>query len=125
MVTRQRAADSEKERETYWLDALKHRMPRRDEVTRLVTVLHGMRSQYGDPAQDILDFWSENRPYGNKDIPASIAFNLGWDYRRRLCTEHMPEWVANEAFQLHEAVRVYLLTGQYPAEPAIHLKMGG
>lgn len=125
MATRQSEADAQKERDAYWLDVLKHRMPPRDEVSRLVTVLYGMRAQSSHPDQDILDFWSDARPYGNKDIPASIAFNLGWDYRRRLCTEGMPEFMANEAFKLHDAVRWYLMTGESPAEPAVHIHIGG
>lgn len=125
MTARQSKADAAKERDAYWLDVLKHRMPLRDEVSRLVTILYGMRAQSSHPDQDILDFWGDTRPYGNKDIPASIAFTLGWDYRRRLCTEGMPEFIADEAFRLHDAVRWYLITGEYPTAPAIHLHISG
>ena len=97
----------------YWEEAMKYRMDERCEVTRLTTVLKGFLYRHNEWAKETdqpyelmtpEEFWDSKRPYGNKDIPASIAFNLGWDYKRKLTTERMPEWVENVAWDLHEKV---------------------
>lgn len=93
----------------YWAEVMQRRMSKRDEVTRLLTVLRGFYLDQG-PAQVGYDFplreyiRSAIRPYGSKNVAASIAFNLGWDYERRLCTSPMPAEVENAAMELHEAV---------------------
>lgn len=87
----------------YWQLAMKRRMPFIDEVDRLLTVLRGFHSESTEQI-DLLDFYDGKRPYGNKDVPASIAFNLGWDFERRLCREAVPAFVAEEAIKLHMAV---------------------
>jgi len=42
---------------------------------------------------------TDKRPYGNKDIPASISFNLGWGYEEN---DYMSEDAKNEALSLHK-----------------------
>ncbi len=111
--------------EAYWHERMAERMPLFDEVARLVTVLKGF---YLDEQRDfatLLDFYSNaERPYGNKNVEQSIAFNLGWD-RDRVLREHaMPEWVEANARELHrlagakvrEAAPVHGLT---PSEVAL------
>lgn len=93
----------------YWAGIMQRRMSKRDEVTRLLTVLRGFYLDQG-PTHVGYDFTLLNyglcadRPYGSKNVAASIAFNLGWDYERRLCTSPMPSEVENAAMELHEAV---------------------
>lgn len=91
----------------YWKTILKRRMPFRDEVLRLTTALHGFYARHGE-SFSLREFWESKRPYGNKDVAASIAFNLGWDFERRLCQEALPEWVAEEALKVHAAVGAQL-----------------
>ncbi|WP_442636523.1 hypothetical protein [Rossellomorea marisflavi] len=78
------------------------------EVGRLEMVLKGhwyehiANNEGIEDDMSLLEFWDSKRPYGNKDVEASIAFNLGWDYKRVLTTEYMPTLVKEEAAQLHE-----------------------
>lgn len=100
----------------YWSTLLDRRMPEEDEVNRLICVLKGQYLSHVKhyeiplPATSeallagLLDFQGEKRPYGNKDVPASIAYQLGWDYKRQLCYHAMPEEAEKEAERLHEAV---------------------
>lgn len=101
----------------YWKHVLSQRMSFEDEVTRLYTVARGFAYNYLMWAKEIDDIFEQNvaldlpyfinntkRPYGNKDIPSSIIFNLGWDFERRLCKEYAPDWVQEEAMKLHRAV---------------------
>lgn len=101
----------------YWQDAMSRRMPFEDEVTRLRTVLSGFHYQYAN-AGTLADTWASDRPYGDKNIPASIAFNLGWDYARRLCLKPMPEWVEAKAMELHNAVLASLLPSEHSSPQA-------
>lgn len=90
--------------DTYWTDVLAHRMPEGYEVERLETVLYGFFARQ-DEYDNIRDFHQyAKRPYGNKNVAASIAFNLGWDWERRLCTEPVPEEVERQAKRLHQLV---------------------
>ena len=91
--------------ENYWHERMAERMPLFDEVARLVTVLKGF---YLDEQRDfatLLDFYRDSeRPYGNKNVEQSVAFNLGWD-RDRVLREHaMPGWVEANARELHRLV---------------------
>lgn len=91
----------------YWCNAIVRRMPFRDEVVRLTTVLYGFFARQSE-ISDIVEFWSSKRPYGNKHIAGSIAFNLGWDTERRLCKEALPDFVEREALRLHQEVGIRL-----------------
>lgn len=93
----------------YWEQAMHRRMPKHDEVTRLLTVLRGFYLAQG-PAhvstdKPLIDFaTNSDRPYGTKDISESIAFNLGWDHERRLTHSRIPDWVRAYAAELHAMV---------------------
>lgn len=97
----------------YWEEAMEIRMNIREEVDRLETVLLGhlyLNNEYakkvvGQDVMEPLEFWDSKRPYGNKNIENSIAFNLGWDYKRVLTKEVMPEWVKDEARKVHDLLR--------------------
>lgn len=106
---------------SYWEDVMKHRMPKQEEVWRLETILKGNLYDHNNYAlecnrpEEIMtpyEFWDTKRPYGNKDIEASIAFNLGWDYKRVLCHERMPEFVRKEAMELHDLLRQHLIENE-------------
>lgn len=103
LVQEQPAPNGAVKRGDYWQKAMSRRMPFCFEADRLETVIHGFFARQTEET-DILEFWDSKRPYGNKCIEASIAYNLGWDYERRLCHEYMPEWVEAEAMKLHAAV---------------------
>lgn len=100
--------------ETYWQDILKNRrMSIKDEAYRLSHVLYGHLYNHNRYAEisgrndfmDVFDFWDSKRPYGNKDIEASIVFQLGWDHERRLTENRLPEFVRDEARKLHVLVK--------------------
>lgn len=97
----------------YWLDVLSHRMPLEDELDRLEVILLGhlqMHNQ-GQPLLGQLtplEFIDTKRPYGNKNIANSIAFSLGWDYRRVLVTTALPEKLEAEALALHAELKLRL-----------------
>lgn len=84
------------------------------EVTRLTSILYGhlyRHNQYAkasgrDDFYEASDFWSSKRPYGNKDIPLSIAYSLGWDKHRELWDAPFstPLFVEQVAMGLHELV---------------------
>lgn len=102
----------------YWADVLKNRMSSKEEVTRLTTVLLGFlyrHNEYAKATNQVFDimtpveFWDSKRPYGNKDVAASIAFNLGWDTQRVLMKEILPEFVEEEAYKLHDLVKEELI----------------
>lgn len=104
--------------EEYWQEVMKNRMPIDDEVTRLKTALMGFMYSHNEYSKesnrhydimDILEFWDSKRPYGNKSIENSIAYNLGWDRDRLLITSMLPEWVKDEAMKLHELVKEDIL----------------
>ena len=93
-------------------------MSSKDGVTRLTTVLLGFlyrHNEYAKATDQVFDimtpaeFWDSKRPYGNKDVAASIAFNLGWDNQRVLMKERLPEFVEEEAYKLHYLVREELI----------------
>jgi hypothetical protein len=92
----------------YWEEVMSNRMETHFEIGRLEMVLKGHWYDHianNDGIEDdmsLLEFWDSKRPYGNKDVEASIAFNLGWDYKRVLTTEYMPTKVREEAGRLHE-----------------------
>jgi hypothetical protein len=97
----------------YWDNILDRRMPEQDEIERLIVVLKGFYFDHcrnegtldsTDHKQGIIEFWRSKRPYGNKDVPASIAFNLGWDYKRQLCYHALPKFIEKIAEDLHNKV---------------------
>ncbi|AAQ17809.1 hypothetical protein Aeh1ORF144c [Aeromonas phage Aeh1] len=99
-------AESGMTRVKYWDNALNNRMEPFWERVRLETVLKGFYLEYLQSEEDeqckmgIVEFLkTAKRPFGNKNIPQSIAFNLGWDKNRCLCFDIMglPEYVENEA----------------------------
>lgn len=104
--------------EEYWKEIMENRrMFFNDEVNRLSHILLGhlyTHNKYCDDTKqefnkmDAEEFWSSKRPYGNKDVEASIAYNLGWDYKRILTTSDLPEFVRIEARKLHEEVKLEL-----------------
>lgn len=88
-------------------------MPETYEVERLIHVLkscyfstclhEGTLSQ--DHAKGLLEYHDSKRPYGSKNIPASIAFNLGWDYKRQLSyQDDLPPEAEAAALSLHAQV---------------------
>lgn len=97
-----------KEMTPYWEDVMRNRMETYFEIKRLEMVLKGYWNDHianNEGIEDdmsLLEFWNSKRPYGNKDVEASIAFNLGWDYKRVLTAEYMPTRVREEAARLHE-----------------------
>ncbi len=104
----------------YWASILERRMPETYEIERLVTVMKGFyfRSLEHEhetqpehfsldsafSQQAFINFHDEKRPYGNKDVAASIAFNLGWDYKRQLCYHEMPDNIKFICNDLHVKV---------------------
>lgn len=91
--------------DAYWRHVLAHRMPQWEEVSRLTTMLYGFYARSTEGYRSVREFAEEDkRPYGNKSTADAIAFNLGWDFQRRLTRERLPDWVAQEAMALHEAV---------------------
>ena len=109
------------ELEGYWATLLDRRMPLEDEVRRLIVVLKGhylSHLKHNEQAipqdedvlvKELLEFHGEKRPYGNKDVHASVAFQLGWDYKRQLCYSALPDDIAEEAESLHMAVYAELV----------------
>jgi hypothetical protein len=88
----------------YWLKMMSNRYPANDEANRLYTVLYGFYARQ-DEYTSILSFYNEaKRPYGNKDVAASIAYNLGWDSDRLLMYQGVPDDVAREAMDVHRRV---------------------
>lgn len=101
----------------YWEGVLKNRMPFNDEVNRLSHTLLGhlyTHNLYCENLKrdfdkmDVIEFWSSKRPYGNKDVEVSIAYSLGWDYKRILTISDLPEFMRIEARELHEEVKLEL-----------------
>lgn len=90
--------------DNYWKESLSKRQDARDEVCRLTSILYGFYYRNRELNQTIYEFYSSKRPYGNKNISESIAFNLGWDWARVLCKTQMPDWVEKIAMDLHKRV---------------------
>lgn len=81
------------------------RMSKADELIRLETLLKGFYLDDSEGYRKLSEFCAlAHRPWGSKDVAASIAFNLGWDRDRVLCFSAMPEWVREETEALHEAL---------------------
>ncbi len=101
---------NDKELQKYWLNVMSRKMPFEDELYRLKIVLHGHYQIREEFYQNytLVEFHNSKRPYGNKDIEASIAFQLGWDYQRTLCENDMPLWVREFAKNLHIALGNYI-----------------
>lgn len=96
--------------EAYWVNCLA--MKREDfwVVPRLVSVLKGFYLEdcwfhnVQPTRQGLIDFTDSKRPYGNKDLEASIAFNLGWDWAGVLTRVAAPKMIQDEANRLHDLV---------------------
>ncbi|MDK2600490.1 hypothetical protein QO179_23620 [Bacillus stercoris] len=98
----------------YWGLSMRRRMPMDDELTRLESILYGflyrhnsyaVQNNLSSEVMTLSEFINSKRPYGNKDIASSIAFNLGWDNERRLTTEEIPRSVEYQAMNLHYALK--------------------
>lgn len=133
MTTRKYPVPSSKEHDTflqsldveaYWQEQMANRYDIRLEVWRLEIVLKGHYFDHREfceksnwKAGTLIEFHDSIRPYGNKCIPKSIAFQLGWDPGRIMGDSDMagqetfPEWVGEEAMKLHELVLEELKNG--------------
>jgi hypothetical protein len=102
----------------YWNEAIGHRQELCFEIHRLIQIAKGFyldelmynlkynnKTEINLKNEDLLYFIKySKRPYGNKDIEASICYNLGWDWNKSLREKDVPLWVINEAKKVHEAV---------------------
>ena len=99
-----------------WEEVMRSRRRTDEEVTVLYYCLLG--HMHSERTYDMsvgrtcsvsaLDHWDSKRPYGNKDIPMSIAFNLGWNAHKHLDNDYsysLPDFVKEEAWKLHELVK--------------------
>lgn len=97
----------------YWKGRLAQRMDDFHEVNRLLTALKGCYYEHlvHDPLEPMkLSEWLHTkRPFGSKAVDESIAYNLGWDTNRILCTSEMPEFVRKEARILFDMLHTQLL----------------
>jgi hypothetical protein len=100
----------------YWKDRLAQRMEKADEVSRLVVILRGFYLLELGSYSSLFEFYESKRPYGDKDIAASIAFYLGWDRDRMLCKVPMPKWVREQAMELHTLVGEDLIREHGPTD---------
>jgi hypothetical protein len=104
-------------KEVYWRRCMAQRGDRRDEVSRLVTALYGFYAQQSQEASDyeptLLGFLKGKRPWGNKNVAASIAFTLGWDTGGLLSRDdRLPDFVEHEASVLFtEVLKAIMNTG--------------
>lgn len=99
-------------REKYWERSNNHRMDKTWELDRLETVLYGFyykhikffeEDGFKPDCETLAEFIRSKRPYGNKDVAQSIAYNLGWDPNRCLCFDifGLPENIEDSAMELH------------------------
>jgi len=88
----------------YWQETLTRRMPLYDEAERLRSVLTHFWVESG--SEDPIDQFvvTAKRPFGNKDVLASIVFNLGWDWFRVGSQWEIPEYVQDEAANVLQAL---------------------
>lgn len=93
-----------KSNDDYWRTALANRHFEAEKLT-MIAKLVKFHSECGEK-MSLLNFYHSKRPYGNKDIDQSIAFNLGWDNAERRLTWHsdLPDWVKVETQKIHKAV---------------------
>lgn len=102
---------TEEQVDEYWKGRMAERMEPFWEAIRLFTVLkshywsHVLHEEIAvTDTYTFMDFWSSKRPYGNKCVPSSIAFNLGWDKDRVLAYHDIPSFVEEEAMEVHNKV---------------------
>lgn len=103
---------SPEELTNYWQEVLQYRMADLHEVSRLKTAGLGFYCRHKNfelleerhqDHKNFLDFIEDDkRPFGNKCIPSSIIFNLGWDVQRTMCFISAPDWVKDEAQKLYK-----------------------
>ena len=100
--------------DSYWKDSLSKQ---REDDYLVIRLIHCIKGHYLEDCfnnkkiptrKGVLEFSDSKRPYGNKDVEASIAFNLGWDWAGVLHSVGVPEFVFNEASRLHDLVVVEL-----------------
>lgn len=110
--------------EHQWQESFQTRRPIQKESSLLYRALLGhylenqayqtsLKEKY--EAESMLDFWDSKRPYGNKDIPASIAYTLGWG-SEELLQEELPQFVQDAAYELHELVKERVIKDYIPLE---------
>ena len=51
---------------------------------------------------------NDKRPFGNKAIPESIIFNLGWDTNKFLAYDDAPEFVQDMAMEVYNELIEYV-----------------
>lgn len=114
-TTIDRECTNEELEQRYWEHMMELRMPLDAEVTRLLNIGIGFyhkhlsfeakeNSKYKEH-NDLLSFIERNkRPYGNKSIGMSVAFNLGWYCQCPFDMKWAPEWVIEEGRKVHQAV---------------------
>ena len=87
----------------YWKENLVRRMPEFDELCRLERTLMGFHPQTESCRKKyllrLISEIDDSRPFGTKCVEESVAFQLGWDWQRRLCSVHLiaPDFVKIEA----------------------------
>jgi hypothetical protein len=91
----------------YWVTVMERRMDEKCELNRLHMILVG-QWKMSDEECSLEDFLDSDRPFGNKDIPASIAYVLGWDINRFLCHMAVPDFVVKEAESLVAELEDYI-----------------
>jgi hypothetical protein len=97
----------------YWNMCMQtRRMNEENEAERMLAVLKGTFLERGSPDDcydDLLGFWAcAKRPYGSKDVEASICFHLGWDPERQLCFNMVPPRMRKAAERIHKIVGILL-----------------
>lgn len=55
--------------------------------------------------QSPTDYWESKRPYGNKDVPCSILFKLGWG-SAHMREGWIPDFIQEEALRIHRLVDI-------------------
>lgn len=99
----------EKMVEKYWKKRMAERANVSAELERLMYVLKGRcyeESKYSGESVSLWDMYDDKRPYGNKNIPKSIVFVLGWDNKGIMrYTYELPEYVVEETNKLHLLIK--------------------
>lgn len=100
--------DTKQNYEKYWKEFLKKkRQPKwceRNRLRMIVEYFWRENLKYCDEddcrrCDTLLKFVTcDKRPYGDKDIPASIVFNLGWGYQEN---DYMTKDARGEALSIH------------------------
>lgn len=110
--------------EDYWTEIFARRTADKDlhkrDIFRLCSALEGqfyehvfhrLASNRITYLPTIEEFSQSKRPYGNKDVPASILYRLGWDEKGYL-SYRLPEFVNELCMKMHEEVLTWMTTDQ-------------